>query len=499
MRKQKIAIRAGALIDDAQKWNSIDWSSARRQVRRLQVRIAQAVKENRWNKVKVLQYLLTRSFYAKLLAVKRVTSNKGKNTPGVDGVLWRGARAKWRATFSLRRRGYKPQPLRRTYVPKKNGGKRPLSIPTMHDRAMQALYKLALAPVAETTADRNSYGFREGRSCADAIQAAFNALSKPNSAAWVLEGDIKGCFDTISHEWMIGHIPMDKAVLRKWLEAGYVENGILYPTRKGTPQGGIIRPTLANMTLDGLEEAVRSAVPRRNRVNFIRYADDFIITGKSKRLLEENVRPAVEAFLAERGLILSEEKTVITYIKKGCTFLGQTFRKHGRVLHITPSKQGVLALIRKVGALIRTHVSAPMPVLIKKLNETLRGWATYHRHVVASDAFCRIDSYVFEQLWRMLRRRHANKSKGWLSKRYWSATGRKNVCAVRAKTVKGLKKIYQVQRVSAIGIRRYIKIKADANPYLPEYAAYFWQRRHDKGSKLLAAMSARELRVMAAA
>jgi RNA-directed DNA polymerase len=499
MGTQKIAIRAGALIDDAQKWNSIDWSHIRRQVRRLQVRIAKAAKEGRWNKVKALQYLLTRSFYARLLAVKRVTSNKGKHTPGVDGVLWRGARAKWRATLSLRRRGYKPQPLRRAYVPKKHGGKRPLSIPTIYDRAMQALYKLALAPVAETTADRNSYGFREARSCADAIQAAFNALSKPNSATWVLEGDIKGCFDNISHEWMIGSIPMDKAVLTKWLKMGYVENGIQYPTWKGTPQGGIISPTLANMTLDGLEEAVRSAVPRRSRVNFVRYADDFIITGKSRCLLEERVKPAVEVFLAERGLILSKEKTVITYIKKGCTFLGQTFRKHGRVLHITPSKEGVLALIRKVGALIRKYVSAPMPVLIKKLNETLRGWANYHRHVVASEAFGRIDTYVFEQLWRMIRRRHQNKSKKWLCRKYWTAAGRKHMFAVRAKTQKGKQVVYRVQRVSAIGIRRYIKIKADANPYMPEYARYFWRRRHDKGSKLLGAMSARELRAMAAA
>jgi RNA-directed DNA polymerase len=499
MGTQKIALSAGALIDDAKKWNSIDWSYIRRQVRRLQVRIAKAVKEKRWNKVKALQYLLTRSLYAKLLAVKRVTSNKGKNTPGVDGVLWRGARAKWRALWSLRRRGYKPHPLRRIDILKKNGKNRPLSIPTMYDRAMQALYKLALAPVAETTADRNSYGFREGRGCADAIAAAFNALSKPNSATWVLEGDIMGCFDNITHEWMLRNIPMDKVILQKWLKAGYVENGITYPTRKGTPQGGILSPTLANMALDGLEEAVRSAVPRRSRVNFIRYADDFIITGKSKRLLERSVRPAVEAFLAERGLILSKEKTVITYIKKGCTFLGQTFRKHGCVLHITPSKEGVLALVRKVGALIRKYVSAPMPVLIKKLNETLRGWANYHRHVVASDAFCRIDSYVFEQLWRMLRRRHSRESKGWLIKRYWSATGRKHVFAVRAKTAKGLKRVYQVQRMSAIGIRRYIKVKADANPYLSEYAPYFWRRRHDKGSKLLAAMSARELRAMAAA
>jgi len=156
MRKQKIALEAGALIDDAKKWKAIDWKLARHQVRRLQVRIAKAVKDKRWNKVKVLQYISTRSLYAKLLAVKRVTSNKGKKTPGVDGILWQGARAKWRAVLSLRRRGYKPQPLRRIYIPKKNGKKRPLSIPTMNDRAMQALHKLALAPIAETLADRNS-------------------------------------------------------------------------------------------------------------------------------------------------------------------------------------------------------------------------------------------------------------------------------------------------------------------------------------------------------
>jgi RNA-directed DNA polymerase len=499
MGKQKTANIAGALIDDAKKWKSIDWKYIRRQVRRLQVRIAKAVKEKRWNKVRSLQYLLTRSFYAKLLAVKRVTSNKGKNTPGIDGVLWKGARAKWRAVYSLRRRGYKPQPLRRIYIPKKNGKRRPLSIPTMNDRAMQALYKLALAPVAETTADRNSYGFREGRTCADAIQAAFNALSKPNSATWVLEGDIKGCFDNISHEWMLRNIPMDRVVLQKWLKAGYVENGITYPSKKGTPQGGIISPTLSNMTLDGLEDAVRCAVPRRSRVNFVRYADDFIITGKSKRLLKKSIKSVIEGFLAERGLELSEKKTVLTYIKKGFTFLGQSFRKYGRKLHITPAKEGVLALVRKVGRLIRKHVSAPMPILIKKLNETLRGWGNYHRHVVASEAFGRVDTYVFEQLWRMVRRRHQNKTKGWLINKYWLATGRKHRFAVRAKTASGRKTVYEVIKLHSIGIRRYIKIKADANPYLPEYAKYFWRRRDKKESKLLAAMSARELRAMNAA
>ena len=496
MEKQETSKPDGASIDNAVKWASIDWNHARTQVRRLQMRIAKAVKDNRWGKVKVLQRMLSRSFYAKLLAVKRVTSNKGKKTPGVDGVLWQGARAKWRAANSLQRRGYRPQPLRRMHIPKKNGRKRPLSIPTIYDRAMQALYKLALAPVAETLADRNSYGFRELRCCADAIAAAFNALSKPNSASWVLEGDISGCFDNIAHQWLLENIPMDKEILRKWLKAGYVENGKMYPSHKGTPQGGVISPTLANMTLDGLEEAIHAAVPRRSRVNFVRYADDFIVTGKSRKLLVKNVKPVIEAFLAERGLTLSKSKTVITHIKHGFTFLGQTFRKTGDVLRITPAKDGVLAIIRKVGTLIRQHVSRPMPALIKKLNSTLRGWANYHRHAVASAAFTRVDRYVCDQLWRMLRRRHSSKSKTWLFKRYWRNDGQRHVFGCTARTRKGSRR-YEAIRLGLIGIRRYVKIKADANPYLPEYAAYCWRRRHEKDSRLLPAMSAREYRAMA--
>jgi len=482
---------ADAPIGEAVLWAQVDWDLARREVRRLQMRIAKAVKEGRWRMVRALQYLLSRSFYAKLLAVKRVTSNRGKKTPGVDGILWRGARAKWRAACSLRRRGYRPQPLRRIYIPKKNSlKKRPLSIPCIYDRAMQALYKLALAPVAETTADGNSHGFREGRSCADAIATAFNALSKPNSATWILEGDIKGCYDNISQQWMLDHIPMDKGVLRKWLESGYVEDGRLYPTRKGTPQGGIISPTLSNMTLDGLEQAVRSAVPRRSRVNFVRYADDFIITGKSKHLLEMQVKPVVVRFLAERGLTLSEEKTSITHIKHGFTFLGQTFRKNGNVLRITPANEGVLALKRKVGSLSRKYVSAPMPVLIKALNQTLRGWGNYHRHAVASEAFSQIDTHVYEQLWRTIRRRHPNKPKKWLVRKYWTVGGT-NTFSIRCKTRAG-PRIYSVFKLSSIGIRRHIKIRAKANPYTKDDAAYFWRRRNVKDSRFLPGLTSRE-------
>ncbi|NIP23943.1 MAG: group II intron reverse transcriptase/maturase [Phycisphaerae bacterium] len=451
-------------------WRSIDWDKAWREVRRLQMRIAKA------------------------LAVKRVTSNKGKNTPGVDGVVWKGARAKMQAAFSLRQHGYKAQPLRRVSIPKKNGKKRPLSIPTMYDRAMQALYNLALAPVAETTADRNSYGFREGRSCADAVAAAFNALSKPNSATWVLEGDITGCFDNISNDWLMANIPIEKRILRRWLQAGYVEKGITFPTRKGAPQGGIISPCLANMTLDGLEEVILRAVPRRSRVNFIRYADDFIITGKSKYILLMYVLPAVKQFLAERGLQLSEEKTKLTYIRHGFTFLGQTFRKSGHTLRITPAKQGVLALIRKVGMLIRKLTSAPIVILIKKLNEVLRGWANYHRYVVATEAFERVDNYVYEQLWRMLRKRHPKKSRKWLFRKYWTAADKKGVFAAVTR-YKTNSKVYHVIRTGAIGIRRHRKIKADANPYSPEYARYFWTRRRDREAKLMRELSHRQMKL----
>lgn len=478
----------GALTGSEIKWHSIDWNAARRCVRRLQMRIAKAVQEGRHGKVKALQWLLTHSFHAKLLAVKRVTTNKGKNTPGVDGVLWKGNPAKMQVALNLRRHGYKAQPLRRVYIPKKDGRKRPLSIPTMHDRAMQALYKLALAPVAETTADKNSYGFREGRSCADAIAAAFNTLGKPNSATHILEGDIVGCYDNISKSWLMENIPIDKSILKTWLDAGYVENGITFPSHKGTPQGGIISPTLANMTLDGLEQAVKKATPYKTRVNFIRYADDFIVTAKSRRLLEERVKPAIEEFLRQRGLELSSEKTSMTHIKKGFTFLGQTFLKTGNKLRITPAKDGVFSLIRKVGTVIRKFVSAPMEAMVKALNPIVRGWANYHRHVVSANAFHRVDTYVYEQLWRMLRRRHPKKSKKWLYRKYWSATGKGNVFSFVSQ-YKNKPRLLQVVRVNSIKRRKHLRIRVNANPYLPEYSSYFWCRRNIKGARLMGGVS----------
>ncbi len=351
---------------NAPHWEQLDWPQCERHVRRLQARIVKATREGRWGKVKALQRLLTHSFTAKALAVKRVTENQGSKTPGVDRVIWRTPAAKSKAIGSLQRRGYRPQPLRRVYIPKANGKLRPLGIPTMKDRAMQASYLLALVPVAETTADKNSYGFRPERSTADAIEQCFKALSLKTSAQWVLEGDIKGCFDHISHHWMLQHVPTDATVLQKWLAAGYIENRTLFPTEAGTPQGGIISPTLANLVLDGLERLLGQTFRVKKvagkvqspKINLIRYADDFIITGATRDVLENEVRPLVEQFLCERGLQLSPEKTCITHIEEGFDFLGQHLRKFGGALLVQPSKRNTHAFLEKVREIIDANKSA---------------------------------------------------------------------------------------------------------------------------------------------
>ena len=244
---------AGAAPNLAPDWHSINWKAVYRNVRRLQARIVKAVREGRWNKVKALVYLLTHSFSGRALAILRVISNSGARTPGVDGILWNTPEAKSAAFKALRRHGYRPQPLRRVYIPKSNGKQRPLGIPTMTDRAMQALYLLGLDPIAETLADGHSYGFRLERCFADALDQCHKILRGPHSPSWILEGDIKACFDRISHNWLMDNIPLDKELLRKWLKAGFLEKHVLFATTEGTPQGGIASPVLANRALDGLQ------------------------------------------------------------------------------------------------------------------------------------------------------------------------------------------------------------------------------------------------------
>ena len=420
------------------QWNQIDWKKAEEQVNRLQIRIVKATLEQKWRLVKRLQYLMTNSFYAKALAVKRVTTNKGKNTPGIDGVLWKTNEEKVKAVAELNCQTYHAKPLKRVYIEKfGKKEKRPLGIPTMSDRAIQALQLLALEPVAETTADRISFGFRKYRSPEDAREYAFSVLSRRDSPQWVLEGDIKSCFDKISHQWMLENLPTDKRILKEFMKCGYIERGRLFPTAEGSPQGGVISPTYANMVLDGLEPMIldvywRSRVKKTfsvkynaHKVHVVRFADDFIVTASDRESLE-NIKQMIEVFLLERGLTLSKEKTVITHIDKGFDFLGWNFRKFKGKLIIKPSHKSMCKITQKISSIIKDNRTAKQEDLIRKLNEVIIGWANYHHSACAKKSYSTIDHRTWEMLWKWAKRRHPNKSKRWIVNRYWKThKGRK--------------------------------------------------------------------------
>jgi len=478
-----VSVMTGAASGFEVVWHSIDWAKAHRQVRRLQVRIAKAVRDKRWNKVKSLQWLLTHSFSGKALAVKRVTENRGKKTPGVDGEVWDTPAKKANALKSLKRWGYRPRPLRRVFIPKTNGKSRPLGIPTLLDRAQQALHLLALEPVAETTADPNSYGFRPMRSCRDAAVQCHTALSQRSSAPWVLDADISSCFDKISHSWLEAHIPTDRVILRKWLTSGFVWKNRLFPTNEGTPQGGIISPTIATMTLDGMETMLHqhfgkkgSGKGYKNKVNLIKYADDFVVTGTSQDVLEE-AKALIEAFLDERGLSLSPEKTRIVHIDDGFDFLGWTLRKYDGKLLIRPSKKNVQAHSRKLRAIIKGMKTAKQDEVIAKLNPVIQGWANYHQNQVAKKTFQRIDDLTWKKLWQWACRRHPSKSKTWIKNRYFHHVGTRSwVFGTKVKGEDGKARFVKLVQTSDTPIRRHIKIKGEANPFDPAWETYFEKR-----------------------
>lgn len=479
-----VATATCAASDVEMEWHGIHWAKCHQQVRRLQARIVKAVREGRWGKVKVLQWLLTHSFSGKAIAVKRVTENQGKKTAGVDKKTWSTPKVKSQACLSLNRRGYQPSPLKRVYIPKSNGKKRPLGIPTMKDRAMQALHLLALEPVAETTADKNSYGFRPERSTADAREQCFIVLSRTRSPKWILECDITGCFDNISHQWMLDHIPTDRKILKKWLTAGYVYKKELFPTEAGTPQGGIISPTLANLTLDGLETRLCEKFGRKgskesstNQVNLIRYADDMIITGKSKELLENEVRPMVEEFLKERGLTISEEKTKITQIEEGFDFLGWNIRKYDGKLLTKPSKKNVKTFLKDIRDTVKANKQAMQENLIRLLNPKIRGWANYHKGAVAKETFSKVDREIFKSLWQWSKRRHPSKGNPWIKERYFKTEGDRVWKFAASVTIpEGEPQRVKLMNAGNTKIQRHIKIRGEANPFDPEQETYFEDR-----------------------
>ena len=451
----------------ASQWNSIDWNEVILRVNRLQTRIAKATYNENWNLVKRLTYLLTQSYSAKLLAVRTITQNRGRRTAGVDGQLWKNASDKMRATLSLTDQQYRAHPLRRIYIPKPGKStKRPLSIPTMKDRAMQALYALALQPVAETTADTRSFGFRLFKCAQDASAYAFLCLGKKTSSKWILEGDIKGCFDNIAHSWLKNNIPIDRSILSQFLKSGFIFDGTYYHTDKGAPQGSVISPILANMALDGIEKILLERFPK-TKVHLIRYADDLLVTAPSKEIAED-VREILGNFLAIRGLELSPEKTLITHIDDGFDFLGWNFRKYKGTLLIKPSQKSIKSITQKLKTTVSKAKVRTQDELIKTLNPVIRGWTNYHRHIVAKETFKKLDSYLWEITWQWGKRRHPNKGRKWIARKYWHSEGNRN-WVFRTKYNKLLK-------FSDAVIRRHAMPKLDANPYLDRN--YFLERKN---------------------
>jgi RNA-directed DNA polymerase len=453
--------------------SGINWAACRRRVRSLQRRIVKSVRTGNWRKVKRLCFLLVNAFAARALGVKRVTENSGKRTAGVDGTVWMTPDQKMQAVGDIAHwKGYRPAPLKRMYIPKKDKSqKRPLSIPVMDDRARQAVHMQALQPIAETTADGNSYGFRVKRQCADAIDQCFKVLRQKTSATWILEGDIKGFFDNIAFDWILEHIPMNRKVLGAWLRSGFIDRGKSYPTTRGVPQGGVISPVIGNMVLDGLEACVLGSPGNRHRraynINFVRYADDFIVTASSEAILKDEIIPKINAFLEPRGVALSAQKTKVTHITQGFDFLGQTVRKFERRGHlgkiqITPSQSSLAAIKAKVKAICKASGGLTQAQVIDALNPVLRGWANYHRHVICAESFSKLDNYVWGRLFRF--------QDGYR----WTFA---DAASSRA--------LIHVQQ--AIKQQRHIKVKAEANPFDPEWEAYFLNR-----DKLLTRQSVNE-------
>nr|WP_324257855.1 group II intron reverse transcriptase/maturase [Cellvibrio fontiphilus] len=476
-----------ASSDEATGWHQINWEKAYRFVRKTQLKIAQATQAGNWRRVFRLQRLLAHSFYGRCMAVKRVTENRGRKTPGVDGETWSTPTAKWNAVKRLsHKRGYQPKPLKRVWIPKPGKQeKRPLGIPTMLDRAMQALYLQGLEPVVESTSDPKSYGFRPDRSTADAMVELFHLLAPAVAPVWILEGDIKGFYDNINHEWLCRNVPMNKAVLNKWLKAGVIDRHQFAETKAGTPQGGIISPCLANATLNGLESQLKThfaqtigkTKSKKLGLQVVRYADDFVITAYSKELLENEVKPWVEEFLSIRGVQLSQEKTRITHISTGFDFLGWNFRKYvpkspyrKAKLFIKPSKKNAQAFYQKVAAIIKNSGALTQDALIGQLNPVLRGWAEYHSPVVAKQTFSKLEHLIFWRVWRWAKHRHPNKSIEWIRKRYFKSIGeRKWVFALAHKLQSGEVRYRRLYGLASTPIVRHKRLPTDYHPYDAEH------------------------------
>ncbi|MEW6497831.1 MAG: group II intron reverse transcriptase/maturase [Cyanobacteriota bacterium] len=484
---------SNTLNNQTVEWNKVNWRKLERRVYKLQKRIFQASSRGDRTAVRRLQKTLMRSWSGRMLAVRRVTQdNQGKKTAGVDGVKSLSPVQRLALVKTLELKG-KSKPTRRVWIDKPGTDeKRPLGIPTMYDRATQALVKLALEPEWEARFEPNSYGFRPGRSCHDAIGAIFNTIKQ--KAKYVLDADIAKCFDRINHRELLKKLntfPTLRRQINSWLKSGVMDGKQLFPTSEGTPQGGVISPLLANIALHGMEERIKQVaetlpgakVHNRQALSLIRYADDFVILHEDLTVVQR-CKEIISEWLNGMGLELKPSKTRLVHTlnkhegqEAGFNFLGFYVKQYpvgkyntgcikGKPLGfktlIKPSKEKIKVHYERIADVIDQHKAAPQAALIVHLNPIISGWANYYSTVVSKETFSELEHAMYLKLKNWGQHRHPNKSGHWVANKYWQTIGGDNwVFATRQEGKDPLRLL----KHSATKIVRYVKVKGDASPY----------------------------------